>query len=345
MRHQRELANFLSRCGLQTGVLIAASGGEASRLQTELPSTRRIELAEALDGAAAIADGSLDHVFLDGPTEYGPSRRLLSAWFPKVLHGGFFGGTRYLDGILEGQVYGVRAAVGELARENRLLVRVTYDKIPAWFAIKPTSSPTPPRNIGLLTAADSGAASIAEHSVPNKQRYCDTHGYRMIFRNDGFDAQRPLAWSKIRFLREHLGDFDWLFWSDADSLIMDPSRRLEEFIHDAYDVVITQENLGVGVFNLNTGQIFVKNSDWSRWFLDEVYAQTQFINDRLWENRAAIHLWEREDLSGQIKVLAQTMFNSYLPNYTKGDFILHFPDMPNSTRAGLMRYWAQFART
>ena len=324
-------------------MLIAGSSGEISELRAQVPGARCVDPTEALEGARGVGDGSLDYLFLDRPTEYGPTKCLLTAWFGKVRGGGLFSGTHYLDGILERQVYGVQTAVGELAREHRLQVRVTYDKIPAWFAVKPTDAPIPHRNIGLLTAADAGAASIAEQSVPNKQRYCGAHGYRMIFRNDGFDVQRPLAWSKIRFLRERLGDFDWLFWSDADSLIMDPSRRLEEFIDDAYDVVITQEDLGVGVFNLNTGQIFVKNSDWSRRFLDEVYAQTQFTTDRLWENRAVIHLWEREDLSGHIKVLAQTMLNSYLPNYTRGDFILHFPDMPNPTRAGLMRYWAQFA--
>lgn len=40
-----------------------------------------------------------------------------------------------------------------------------------------------------------------------------------------------------------------------------------------------------------------------------------------------------KSLSGHIKVLAQTMFNSYLPNYTRGDFSRYFPDMPNPRRA------------
>jgi hypothetical protein len=36
-------------------------------------------------------------------------------------------------------------------------------------------------------------------------------------------------------------------------------------------------------------------------------------------------------------------FNSYLCNFRRGEFLLHFPDMPNDKRAELMRYWAQFA--
>jgi len=33
----------------------------------------------------------------------------------------------------------------------------------------------------------------------------------------------------------------------------------------------------------------------------------------------------------------------YPSNYAKGDFLLHFPDMPNDKRLEAMRYWAQFA--
>ena len=77
---------------------------------------------------------------------------------------------------------------------------------------------------------------------------------------------------------------------------------------------------------------------------EEVHAQEQFLHDRLWENRAVIHLWERQDLSAEVKVVAQKTLNSYMSNYTKGDFVLHFPDMPSAAREKLMRVSAQFAR-
>ena len=133
-----------------------------------------------------------------------------------------------------------------------------------------------------------------------------------------------------------------LIWP-VEALRLSPVGIDPELIDHEYDLVISQEDLGVGVFNLNTGQMLVKNSDWSRWFLDEVYAQKQFLRDRLWENRAVIHLWERQDLSDHVKVVAQKTMNSYMSNYGKGDFVLHFPDMPNEKRSKLMRVWAQFA--
>lgn len=30
------------------------------------------------------------------------------------------------------------------------------------------------------------------------------------------DANRPAAWSKILAIQNHLKNYDWIFWSDAD---------------------------------------------------------------------------------------------------------------------------------
>jgi hypothetical protein len=78
--------------------------------------------------------------------------------------------------------------------------------------------------------------------LPNKQRYCDLHGYTHLPLTSGFDASRPPAWSKIKFLREHLPRFDWLFWSDIDSLITNYSIRLQDLADDNYDLIITMED-------------------------------------------------------------------------------------------------------
>ena len=44
-----------------------------------------------------------------------------------------------------------------------------------------------------------------------------------------------------------------------------------------------------------------------------------------------------------MQIVAQKTFNCYLNNYQSGDFLLHFPDMPNEKRIAAMRYWVQFA--
>lgn len=322
MRYARDLNNFLKRRGLKAGVVVGAD--------------RKAD-------AAAVADGSLDYVYLDGPTVYGPVCRLLREWYPKVRAGGFFGGIGYLDGLLREKLYGVRTAVNEFAQEHDLVVRLTLDEIQSWFIFKPDGRQRPRRRIALLTAYDQRQRDIAAISSPSKAAYCKLHGYDFIEETGGFPTDRPAVWAKIAFLQKHLPNYDWVFWSDADSLIMDSNRPLEAFCDPKADMVICHEDLGVGVYNINAGQMLFRSSEWSREFLEDVWGQTWALNDAHQEQRAIIHLLFSEDLSDHVHIVAQRTFNCYLNNYTPGDFLLHFADMPNEKRLAAMRYWAQFA--
>jgi hypothetical protein len=44
-----------------------------------------------------------------------------------------------------------------------------------------------------------------------------------------------------------------------------------------------------------------------------------------------------------VQMVSQKRFNSYPENYTKGDFLIHFPDQPPEVRLRLMRRYGQFA--
>jgi len=322
MRYARELREFLERRGLKSGVIVG--------------------LAQS-PGAMAVADGSLDFVYLDGATEYGPVGDLLRDWYPKVREGGFFGGLGYLDGLLHGKLYGVRTAVNEFAHEHRLIVRLTLDQVQTWFVFKPEEKPRPRPRIGLLTAYDHRQRDIAAISTPNKSKYCKLHGYDFIEETSGFPTDRSAVWAKIPLLQRHLKNHDWVFWSDADSLVMDLHKPLEAFCDPEADMVICHEDLGVGVYNVNAGQMLFRSCDWSQDFLEDVWEQTWALKDAHQEQRAIIHLLFSREVGERVAVVAQKTFNCYPSNYAKGDFLLHFPDMPADKRLEAMRYWAQFA--
>ena len=49
-------------------------------------------------------------------------------------------------------------------------------------------------------------------------------------------------------------------------------------------------------------------------------------------------LWRgRQDQGNYVQLVAQRRFNSYPQNYRKGDFLLHFPDIPYDVRERMMR--------
>src|SRR5947209_6715977 len=129
MEYARQFRQFLERLGLGSGIIVGAGQGRA---------------------AGEVADGSLDFVYLESATEYGPVCGLLRGWYPKVRPGGFFGGIGYLDGLLKGKLYGVRTAVNEFAREHGLVTRLTLDKIQSWFTFKPTGREHPKARIAVL---------------------------------------------------------------------------------------------------------------------------------------------------------------------------------------------------
>ena len=344
MRKCRELVAFVASRGLRSRVVIGAQPGERAEHDGDRLYLAETQVPAAVETAASTPDGSRDLVFVNGPTQYGLVRDLLRAWHQKVRPDGLFGGTGYLDGVWNGTVYGIKSAVDEFAAEHDLQVHVTFDAPPAWFVIKPAEPRALRSNrIAMLTAYDANQRDLAAWSSPNKRRYCRHHGYEFIERTDGFDPSRPASWSKVLFVREHLPHFDWLFWTDADSLIMNSSMHLEKFIEDGCDLVLTHDDFGVGKYVVSMGQFLIRNCDWSMRFLDEVWEQKQFIHDRMWEQAAVQHLLETRDLSDRVCVVTQRRFNSYLHNYRKGDFLLHFAMQPPAAKRQLMQVWQQFS--
>src|SRR5688572_3984070 len=105
--------------------------------------------------------------------------------------------------------------------------------------------------IAVVTLATPEMSAVARLSEPNKRAYCARHGYEFISLDRTLDGGRPPQWSKVLLLLQHLDPFDWLFWSDADSLIMNAELRLEELVaeHPLADLLITRDHHGV-----NTGQ-------------------------------------------------------------------------------------------
>ncbi len=171
---------------------------------------------------------------------------------------------------------------------------------------------------------------LVMYSNKVKQDYCKSHiyDYRDDEDDEIVDKSRPLAWSKVNLIRRCLKDgYDYVVWIDADAFIMNPTIKLESIIVNFSkdkDILLTMDAVDV----LNSGVMFIKNTEWSKAFFDLVYNMTDFINHSNWEQGAIIDLYENNILDSQyhIAVLPKTyqrLFNSYCPLYKDGDFILH----------------------
>jgi hypothetical protein len=165
--------------------------------------------------------------------------------------------------------------------------------------------------------------------VENKRQYCEKHGYDFIYGDASLDESRVPAWSKILLIQEALTkDYDWIFWTDGDSLIMDFDRPLESFIDSNYDFIINSE------FSIVcSGEFFLKNCDWSRDFMRQVY--THKCPEHPWEQTAInIELDNSPEVRAHTKIFRGREINAFNPEnygaadpsicYMPGDFVIHF---------------------
>ena len=157
-----------------------------------------------------------------------------------------------------------------------------------------------------------------------------------------YNSEKPIPWSKLLLIQKYLPNFDYLVWIDADIYIMNKDIKLETLIEKYKDFDII---CGSDWKMANTGVLIVKNTDFSKVFLQKVYDNEydpkSDPNDRYlnWEQGSFIHLIDKNylDCTKKIKVTVPTEINSYWFNYFPGHFVLHFAGVRGELLGYLMR--------
>jgi hypothetical protein len=197
--------------------------------------------------------------------------------------------------------------------------------------------------IAVATAAigkDYGC--LVEKGIINKKAYCKKHGYdffhaTQILNNAlGFhtEKKRHPAWSKVVLtyhLLKHFG-YDWVFWTDADSLIMNDEIKLEDFIEQdpSKEFLISQ----VYTKNLNTGQFLIKSTQWGLQLLLDAWHSGE-IQELDYPNIPGmkgfgeqVHIMKlilgSSDNLNKTNILPERALNAQKWCYQKGDFLIHF---------------------
>lgn len=113
---------------------------------------------------------------------------------------------------------------------------------------------------------------------------------------------------------------------------MNPDFHLEELIQPGADIVLTETP--VPFRHINTGQMLFRSSPLSLLFLEAVWRMNAFIHDSAWEQRAVNHLLDSYQFT-RIRIVPNHVCNSFdgVPGdprpYQSGDFMVHFPGVPD----------------
>ena len=120
----------------------------------------------------------------------------------------------------------------------------------------------------------------------NHRLYADLHGYKLMqfdhrippHKKARMDVQdrKPFFW-KVNAIRNALDDYEleWIIWMDCDAFFMDPKRTLDSVItryahptEPALNGVPTDLLIAVDSTGINNGVFMMRNSDWSKDFLE-----------------------------------------------------------------------------
>ena len=198
--------------------------------------------------------------------------------------------------------------------------------------------------ITILTLAIGDYRKNLAKAFSSKVDYAKKHGYSYVQGDETYwDRDRPISWSKIPFLLAHLDtlpDNDIVWLSDADVYITNPSLRLEDHVLPLLDstkqLMMPYDACG----HINAGNIFMRNSAWTRAFWRRVYEQTDVIYHSWWENAGILKLMEQDESVRQMIQVTKEhkRFNAYLmgldtePKWTQGDFLVHFAGVYDSKK-------------
>jgi hypothetical protein len=162
----------------------------------------------------------------------------------------------------------------------------------------------------LTTAFDAGYAAMGAVCEESLAAYAAAQGLELkVVR--GVVPDRPPAWTKIRVIADLFMDgCDFVLWVDTDAVIVRHDIDIRGEIEDGKDLYLAAHKLDVfpmpGMMVRldvpNTGVMLLRNCDWTRAFLEDVWSRTDYLRHRWWENAAVIEILGYHRLLDRVKI-------------------------------------------
>ncbi|SAL36324.1 galactosyl transferase GMA12/MNN10 domain protein [Caballeronia cordobensis] len=180
--------------------------------------------------------------------------------------------------------------------------------------------------------------AIAER---NLRRYCERHGYALyLYRDVPPEAGGASGnWVKPWVLCRHLHEHDWVFWIDADVLVMDQGKPLDSLL-EGRDRVIAMDVS----WRFNSGIMGFRNTQQNRDLLAEIDAGIGAIADKSstyasgGDQDVFIKVLEKHGLAEECDLFDCTTINTPYQLQSAGSFMVHYMHIWPSLRALAMHH-------
>lgn len=214
--------------------------------------------------------------------------------------------------------------------------------------------------ICVATLCSPDCAALGAVTEPNKNDYCQRHGYDFLVRREGFigdpkHGHHRFVFERFRFFRDCLQSYDAVLGCGADVAITNPAVKLEDLMEWRKPFIIAKDALGLqtdvmlmrnrpDVISLLSAVVAAENRYWNAPYLDQsaltdiapLYADTievvpqRLINAYDYNTLTAWHsvhqnYWLAKDADGNDG------------QWQPGDFILHCPGLPMERKLQVLR--------
>lgn len=196
-------------------------------------------------------------------------------------------------------------AVGRVYLEDDMRDLVEHLSIPKTLICHPRNDPNK-LNIAVITSSfvydNLCMLPAARLTGENKRDYAKKHGYSFVGRSAEFAQQtyklRKTVWGKFDAIEKVLPHYDWIFWLDMDTVIMNYSITVEKLIDQFIEKAGGQEQFDkkhlivarpVNDKMINAGVFIMRNSEWSRDFLRLTQKRRDLYLGHMYEQRA---MWD-----------------------------------------------------
>lgn len=180
--------------------------------------------------------------------------------------------------------------------------------------------------IAIIQLYDDGRKDYGDLTGGVASAYCERHGYTYICHRELLDYRLIPTWNKLLAVKKHLSDFDWVFWLDADALIVNPKHRIEDVIapfDTGQDMLFSSDDCG-----LCAGVFFAKNTPWTHTFLESVL--------QLGELPDCGHLYEQKTIRSLYEMFPNVQRHIGLIPPS----VIQFPYAQHNKEAFVHHYWA-----
>ncbi len=171
--------------------------------------------------------------------------------------------------------------------------------------------------IKIISAYNKDFKKIGDFSAKSIKKYAKKFKYDyQIYRiPNNFD--RPLAWYKIKLLKELIKNekYDAFFWIDADAFFLNKKIDINDCIDKIHDIYLVAhkinlvktsrfENTQLSIKRINSGVMVLKKTKFVKNFLEKVWNNKKYINHFWWENASIM------DIIGHRAELTKNLFDN-----------------------------------